>query len=131
MQNGLSFLHKAIIELESDPKFSVVNFWNGLEILMKVPLVNHDWKLIVVNKKGADPLSRADFTLGNFCSVSFNETCKLLKSELGISIDTGARSFFERVQNHRNRMVHFYHGAVSEAELDALRNEQSDAWFAL
>lgn len=131
MQNGLSFLRKAITELETDPKFSVVNFWNGVEILMKVPLVNHDWKLIVVSKKGADTISREEFASGNFRSVSFNETCRLLKSELGISIDTEARSFFERVQNHRNRMVHFYHGAVSEAELDALRNEQSDAWFAL
>lgn len=28
-------------------------------------------------------------------------------------------------------MVHFYHGAESAPDLDALRNEQSDAWFAL
>lgn len=131
MQNGLSFLRKAITELESDPKFSVVNFWNGVEILMKVPLVNHDWKLIVVNKKGTVILSREEFTSGNFRSVNFSETCRLLKSELGISIDNQTRSFFQTVQNHRNRIVHFYHGAVSADELDALRNEQSDAWFAL
>jgi len=131
MENGLTFLNKAILELESDPKFSVVNFWNGVEILMKVPLVNHDWRLIVGRTKGKEAITRDEFLSGNFRSVSYIETRKLLQSVLGISIDDKTNAFFETVQKHRNRMVHFYHCAVTDDELDALRNEQADAWFAL
>lgn len=131
MENGLTFLNKAISELESDPKFSLINFWNGVEILMKVPLVNCDWRLIVGRTKGKQAISREEFLSGDFRSVGFAETCKLLKSELGICIDDKTRLFFETVQKHRNRMVHFYHAAVADADLDALRNEQADAWFAL
>lgn len=131
MENGLTFLNKAISELESDPKFSVVNFWNGVEILMKVPLVNRNWRLIVAGTKRKEAISREEFLSGDFRSVGFAETCALLKSELGICIDDKTRLFFETVQKHRNRMVHFYHDAVTDADLDALRNEQADAWFAL
>lgn len=131
MENGLTFLNKAILEFDNDPKSSLVNFWNGVEILMKVPLVNHDWRLIVARSKGKQAVSRDEFLSGDFRSVGFAETCKLLKSELGISIDNKAQAFFETVQDHRNRIVHFYLDAVTVAELDVLRNEQADAWFAL
>lgn len=131
MQNGLSFLQKAKNELESEPKFSVVSFWTAVEILMKVPLVNHDWHLVVSKIKVRESITREQFTAGDFNSISFKETCELLRSELDISLDDTSLAFFKSVQQHRNRIVHFYHGAESERDLDDLRNEQSDAWFAL
>jgi len=131
MQNGLAFLLKARADLESDPKFSIVNFWHGVEILMKVPLVNHNWRLIVRKRKDEQDITREQFTSGDFSSINFQETCRLLQSELGIKLDDRSRSFFQLVQQHRNRVVHFYHCAVSEQALDELRSEQADAWFAL
>lgn len=131
MQNGLSFLQKAKDELESDPKFSVVSFWTAVEILMKVPLVNHDWRLIVRKNKARECISREQFTAGDFSSINFIQTCDLLRTELNIFIDDVTLDYFKRVQQHRNRVVHFFHGAESEPDLDELRNEQSDAWFAL
>jgi len=131
MQNGLAFLHKARADLRSDPKFSIVNFWHGVEILMKVPLVNHDWRLIVRKRKDEQSITREQFASGDFNSINFQETCRLLQSELGIKLDDRSRSFFQLVQQHRNRVVHFYHGAVSAEALDELRSEQADAWFAL
>ncbi|MBK0098857.1 hypothetical protein IBT49_22940 [Erwinia sp. S63] len=70
MQNGLSFLQKAKNELDSDPKFAIVSFWTAVEILMKVPLVNRDWRLIVRNGKAKENISREQFTSGDFSSIN-------------------------------------------------------------
>ncbi|WP_210512504.1 hypothetical protein [Pantoea ananatis] len=42
MENGLAFLNTAISEFDNDPKSSLVSFWSGVEILMKVP----HWSII-------------------------------------------------------------------------------------
>ncbi|HBY0000601.1 TPA: hsdR, partial [Klebsiella variicola] len=41
INNGLEFLDKARMELESSKlKFSIVSFWTAVEILLKVPLAH-------------------------------------------------------------------------------------------
>lgn len=39
--------------------------------------------------------------------------------------------FFDKVRQHRNRVVHFYHPSFSDAEQEQIQREQADARFAL
>lgn len=130
MSNGLDFLEKARTELDIYPKFSIVSFWTAVEILLKVPLALKDWQLLVKAGKERAP-DREKYLRGDFNSVDYSETRKLLKQELGFELDNVTLGYFDRVRKHRNRVVHFFHDAAEDVDLDAIRNEQADAWFAL
>jgi len=129
INNGLEFLDKAREELEaSKAKFSVVSFWTAVEILLKVPLVHEHWSL-VCSKKNA-PKKQA-YREGDFQSITYEETRILLRDVLEKPLAPETHSAFEKVRKHRNRVVHFYHSAFTDADQVQIRKEQADAWFAL
>lgn len=85
MTNGLEFLERAREEIDTSPKDSVVCFWTGVELLLKVPLLQEHWTLVCSNS-GKGVVSRADYLRGNFQSVSFEKTCNRLKKVLELPI---------------------------------------------
>ena len=128
INNGLEFLDKAREELEAaKPKFSVVSFWTAVEILLKVPLVHEHWTLACSGKK----IVRSKYVAGDFQSVTYDETCARLGDILEKPLPRETMAFFDKVRQHRNRVVHFYHPSFSDAEQEQIQREQADAWFAL
>lgn len=129
--NGLEFLERAREEIETSPKDSVVSFWTGVELLLKVPLLQEHWTL-VCSSSGRGIVSRADYLRGNFQSVSFEETCARLQKVLELPIPEKTKAQLKTVSDHRNRVVHFYHdGLMDEARRGQILKEQAVAWFAL
>jgi hypothetical protein len=129
INNGFDFLEKAQTEFESDPKHSVVSFWAAVEILLKVPLLNEHWTLITANK--GKLTSRYKYESGDFISVSFDETCIRLADILQTPLPDKSKKAFDAIRKHRNRVVHFYHSEFTEAHIETILAEQTDAWFAL
>ncbi|WP_373991614.1 hypothetical protein [Duganella sp. BuS-21] len=124
--NGIDFLEKAITQLNIEPKYSVINFYTAVEILLKAPLVKEHWYLVVVGKP-----DRQAYEAGNFMSVSFDEACDRLASSLKKPLAASARKAFDAVREHRNRMVHFYHTGIDGKQREAIKLEQAQAWFEL
>ncbi|MDK9888430.1 hsdR [Enterobacter kobei] len=128
IDNGLAFLDKAREELEaSKAKFSVVSFWTAVEILLKVPLVHEHWTLVCSGKK----VVRSKYVAGDFQSVTYDETCTRLGDILEKPLPKETMTVFDKVRQHRNRVVHFYHPSFTDAEQNQIQREQADAWFAL
>lgn len=126
--NGLDFLNKAREELEAgQAKFSVVSFWTAVEILMKVPLVQEHWTLACSGKK----MDRKKYIAGDFQSVTYDEACSRLGDVLEKPLPQETALLFNKVKNHRNRVVHFFHNELSEGFQQQVMTEQADAWFAL
>lgn len=129
INNGLDFLDLARAELEASKlKFSVVSFWTAVEILLKVPLVHEHWSL-VCSKKNTP--KKQDYRDGDFQSVTYEETRRLLQDVLEKPLTPETHLAFEKVRKHRNRVVHFYHPAFTPKEQHLIQKEQADAWFAL
>lgn len=128
LNNGLDFLDKARNELETgQAKFSVVSFWTAVEILLKVPLVHEHWTLVCSGKK----IVRQKYLAGDFQSVTYDETCARLGEVLEKPLPKDTMAFFDKVRQHRNRVVHFYHSAFNDEDQQKILAEQADAWFAL
>ncbi|HBV2664436.1 hsdR [Klebsiella pneumoniae] len=129
INNGLEFLDKARMELESSKlKFSIVSFWTAVEILLKVPLAHEHWSLVCSPKK---PIKKQAYLAGDFQSVTYEETRERLKDVLENPLDKETNDAFDKVRKHRNRVVHFFHPTFSAAEEHTILKEQADAWFAL
>ncbi len=114
-------------QLDSDPKYSVINFYTAVEIFLKAPLVHDHWSLVVVDR---DP-NRQKYEAGDFVSVSFDDACSRLSLSLKKPLAKSAKEAFDKVRRHRNRMVHFYHCGISGKQRDEIKLEQAQAWFEL
>lgn len=126
--NGLDFLNKAREELQvGQAKFSIVSFWTAVEILMKVPLVHEHWTLACSGKR----MEHKKYLAGDFQSVTYDEACARLEDVLEKPLKKETSVLFNKVKNHRNRVVHFYHNELSEGDQQQVLTEQADAWFAL
>jgi DNA-directed RNA polymerase subunit RPC12/RpoP len=73
-----------------------------------------------------DP-DRQRFESGDFVSVSFDEACVRLRKVVQSPISERAVRNFDTIRKHRNRVVHFYHGA----DLREVVSEQLRAWYDL
>jgi hypothetical protein len=127
VRNGIDFLTKAISQLESEPKHSVVNFYTAVEIFLKAPLVHEHWTLVVVDRE----LNRQNYEAGDFLSVSFDDACTRLATALKKPLQSTAKEAFDKVRKHRNRMVHFYHSGINGKQREEIKLEQAQAWFEL
>lgn len=127
VRNGMDFLEKAISQLDDEPKHSVINFYTAVEIFLKAPLVKEHWALVMAER---DP-NRQQYEAGDFVSVSFEDACNRLERTLKKGLKPGAIEAFNKVRQHRNRMVHFYHSGTSKRQREAIKLEQAQAWFEL
>ena len=127
VRNGIDFLEKAMSQLENDPKYSVINFYTAVEIFLKAPLVHDHWSLVVSDR---DP-DRQKYEAGDFVSVSFDEACSRLARSLKKPLQKSAKDAFDKVRQHRNRMVHYYHSGIDGKQRDDIKLEQAQAWFEL
>lgn len=127
LDNGMDFLQKAQDEFTISPFHSIVSFWTAVELLLKVPLAHEHWSLVCSGKK----IIRAKYLTGDFQSITFAEACERLSDVLERPLSKATYRAFDKIRQHRNRVVHFYHDAFTEEAKAKLLAEQADAWFAL
>jgi hypothetical protein len=130
--NAKDFLIQSIHGLEDQPKFSVINFCTAVELLLKARLVLEHWSLIYHDPRTAD-LSK--FKDGDFKSVTVGDTIDRLNRIANAGVPPQAAECFRKLQNHRNRLVHFVHPAYSSPAvrrtLEGVISEQLRAWYHL
>ncbi|MCM2400423.1 hypothetical protein NBH20_04605 [Rhizobium sp. S153] len=137
-ENGFGFVAKAIDQLwdHGSPdalKYSVINFYSGVELLLKARLMKEHWTLIVADPNKADI---DEFLNGQAQTVGLTQAIKRLKKVAKVAVPSNAANSFEELRKHRNRMVHFYHPIdVNEPnqakEREAVVLEQCRGWFYL
>lgn len=128
--SAFDFLQKAFGEVSTDPKYSVMHFYNGIELLFKARLLHEHWTLVVSKPESA---SLIKFKSGDFKSVTLQEAIQRLQNVAEEPVSKEESSCYEQVGNHRNQIVHFFHkGYVGEtpdaAVVGEVAAEQFRAW---
>lgn len=125
--NALDFLKRAIEEFDQYPKYSVIHFYTALELFLKARLLDEHWSLVVSTKP-----DWKKFVEGDFVSVTFEEACTRLDKILQSPLPEASKNKFNKIREHRNKMVHFFHYAkTSPKEMDKIAAEQLSAWYDL
>jgi endogenous inhibitor of DNA gyrase (YacG/DUF329 family) len=132
VENAFDFLHRALVDLETSPKFSVIHFHAAVELFLKARLLAEHWSLVISKKQDAD-LKR--FLAGDFQSVTLDEAADRLEKVVQSGLSRAELDQFRSLARHRNRMVHFFHevggrGAVAGMK-QAIAMEQLKAWYLL
>lgn len=130
--NALDFLERAVSELNDSPKYSVINFYSAVELLVKAKLLLEHWSLIV-EKPHEATITR--FNEGDFASVGLHESLKRLKNIADETLTNEAIKSFDALRKHRNKLVHFsnpeYFSPHDEHTLTGILVEQCRVWFYL
>ncbi len=131
VENAFDFLHRALDEFDTHPKYSVIHFYTAVELFLKARLQAEHWSLVVANH---NQLNRAKFDQGDFVSVNLEEAANRLDKAVQAPLSDDDIRVFNGLRKHRNRMVHFFHDATREGDQREIQNiarEQLRAWFAL
>lgn len=134
VENAMDFLSVSIEEFDERPKFSVIHFHAAIELFLKARLMAEHWSLVVSNRKDPD---WDKFVAGDFISVSLDEAADKLDKIVRSGLNKQELDTFRRLTRHRNKMVHFFHEAMSAEENEklsraiAIAKEQLIAWYLL
>ena len=132
VKNAIDFLKKSIEELNSHPKYSVINFCSALELFLKARVLIEHWSLVVANPEKA---KMSKFKSGDFQSVSIDQAIDRIRNISDEIITKNEEDTFKEVKDHRNNLVHFFHPKYSEASDDETLTrvvpEQYRAWLFL
>ncbi len=132
VENAMDFLSQSIEEFDGSPKYAVIHFHAAVELFLKARLMAEHWSLVVSKRKDPD---WDKFVSGDFLSVSLDEAADKLDKVVRSGLSKQELETFRRLTKHRNKMVHFFHGAVTKEENEQLRRaiarEQLTAWYLL
>lgn len=132
VENALDFLHRALHDFESSPKYSVVHFHAAIELFLKARLLAEHWSLVISKRQDAD---LKKFLTGDFQSVTLDEAADRLDKVVQSPLTKAELEQFRSLAKHRNRIVHFFHEAASSDATDSLKKkiaiEQLTAWYLL
>lgn len=132
VENAMDFLSQSIAEFDGHPKYSVIHFHAAIELFLKARLMAEHWSLVVSKRKDPD---WDKFVAGDFMSVTLDEAADKLDKIVRSGLSKQELETFRRLTKHRNKMVHFFHEAVSAEENEKLRQaiakEQLTAWYLL
>lgn len=118
LDNGLDFIYESLrpawivsheMDYPSTWKYSVLNFFSGVELLLKEKLRQEHWSLIFEDVSSATELKLLQ---GDFISVNHGEVIKRLKGICNISINDEP---LNRLRKLRNRFEH-YEAKISISE---------------
>ncbi len=133
VQNALDFLLRSVFEIQKNPKSSVIDFCTAIELFLKARLLIEHWVLIYQDPKSAD---LNNFRKGDFQSVGMKDAIPRLENVLGSKqITKDAKETFDRIRQHRNRLIHFFHPAYTDkpgnTSIQKVVAEQCRGWFYL
>lgn len=123
VENALDFIEASVRDLEQSPKFSVVHFAIGLELLLKARLFNEHWTLIAAEPHKA---SWTELLQGKVVTVQASSLCSYITKVSGENLKT-QDSAFKAAFDHRNRVLHLM-PVGNQADIVT---EQFRAWYQL
>ena len=109
VENAFDFIDNAISRLAASDlkpveiKYIILHLSSGIALLLKQPLAEKDWHMIV---KNSESISKEKFDDGDFISINYDETLKRLKNNLGIKLDDTEFSYLKQLRDERNKMEH-------------------------
>lgn len=131
VKNGLDFFKQSITELDKSPKYSLINFCAAIELFLKARLMLEHWSLIIEKSDQADITK---FLAGSLPSVGMQVAIDRLHKVAEVKLNDKQIGVFSRLRDHRNKLVHFYHGQYPD-DPEGFRAivilEQYKAWFYL
>jgi hypothetical protein len=68
--SAFEFLERSVAEFEKEPKFALVHFSSGLELLLKARLLKEHWSLVVVGKADLKQFRSGESTTVMACPSS-------------------------------------------------------------
>ena len=101
-ENGIDFLLTSAGDLESRPKYSVVHFAVGVELLLKARLLVEHWSLVLARPEKAD---LSEFARGEIQTIAIPEALIRLPKVTGSVLSITERDALNQVARHRNRTV--------------------------
>lgn len=127
-ENTFDFFILSLKDLDTSPKYSLIHFYFGIEILLKARLLHLDWKLILI-----DPYETSydEFKKGNFISIDLNKAVKRINKFANDEISHNAKRIFNKISKHRNKIVHFFHPDFIDKTKQIVAEEQWIAWHYL
>lgn len=132
VENAFDFLRKAIVELQEHPKFSVIHFHAAVELFLKARLMEEHWSLVIAQRQDPD---WSKFIAGRFQSVSLDGAAARLEKVVRSGLTKAELVAFQNITRHRNKVVHFFHEAHSDAEkqekVREIVRQQLTAWYFL
>nr|WP_158712987.1 hypothetical protein [Streptomyces flavovirens] len=88
-------------------KYAVLSLHAATELLLKWPLMRHDWRLVALPHKGDVICDERDFRAGCCPSIGIGPTLRLLGDTLGIVVSRSDRRAIEKLGKSRNKLQHF------------------------
>ncbi len=111
IDNALDFIDRAARDLwdpalrpEQQLKYSTVELYEGIELILKARLLQEHWSLVIadINRHG-----KKAFDEGDFISVNLQNAWKRLKEFCDEDLDPKILEAFDALRKLRNRYVHF------------------------
>jgi len=111
IKNALDFIDRAAGDLWDDQlsddrqlKYSTIELYEGVELLLKARLVQEHWSLVI---RDIDRFRQGSFEQGDFVSVNFETACERLQYFCDTELHGRAWLAFDGLRKLRNRYVHF------------------------
>ncbi len=127
LENAFDFLETGIKQFETQPKYSVINFCSGIELILKARLMHEHWSLIVQSEPDLK-----SFKAGDFKSTNFKKLIPKINSVTNDNISSNIKRCFDNLSDHRNKIMHFFHEANIPQAPKGIRQEialeQHNAW---
>ena len=128
VENAFDFVERSMDDLEAGrPKYSVINFYSGVELFLKARLLKEHWALCASN---VSKMAKSDFASGGFESIGLNDAKDRLSNIVGCAIPKAESSVYEKLRKRRNQAVHFYHPDDLRSE-KKVAVEQLSGWHFL
>jgi hypothetical protein len=134
VENAIDFMKKSIDQLSDAPKYAVINFCSAVELFLKARLLKEHWSLIIndINSNRNKKVNLKRFKAGDFQSVNISRAIDRLRNIAGEKISNKEEEVFFKVQQHRNKLIHFFHSDYVEApKLDVINETVPELWEAL
>lgn len=130
--NAIDFLSQSISDLKVNPKYSVINFCVSVELFLKARLMAEHWTLIFDDPKNAN---KTKFSDGDFKSININDAIGRLRNIAHVKISDTAETNFEKLRQHRNKLIHFFHpeysNQINKKIQEDIAAEQLNGWLDL
>lgn len=137
VKNAIDFFNHAFDEqlIENNPKYSLLSFVSGVELILKARLIQEHWSLILIDPAKAD---YDKFIKGDFKSISIPAAIERINKILNEHIRHDYFGEINFIQSHRNKLVHFYEPAYLNKEdpkhkkkVEKVVSEQFRTWYRL
>lgn len=128
-KNAIEFLLRALDQVESEPKYAIINFATGIELIFKARLA-----LLGVEQIACNPINVDERKLaaGRLRTVGLELALERIEKVGDETIDRAISKALDKVVKHRNKVIHFHHPDLDVvAQREQVLKEMMVAWKQL